>query len=105
MLKLSNSCIALLAGYLSIIGAFIIILAALYGIIKVLITLVTHNKKGLPSFHHLRIEIGNAIALGLELLVATDVLETLTKVLQTLMLTTLNSPCSHALTPSGNARV
>jgi uncharacterized membrane protein len=82
ILTLARGCVALLNGYLSIIGAFILIIAALHGTIKVLFTLLTHKKKGIPSFHHVRIEMGNLIALGLELLVATDVLETLTKVLQ-----------------------
>ena len=79
ILKLARGAIALMCDYLSVIGAFILIFGAVYGILKVIVSILRHKKGGLPTFHHVRIEIGNIIALGLELLVATDVLETLTK--------------------------
>ena len=79
ILKLARSSVALMCDYLSLIGAFILIFGALYGIVLAIVSILRHKKGGLPSFHHLRIEMGNIIALGLELLVATDVLETLTK--------------------------
>ena len=100
ILTLARGCVALLNGYLSIIGAFILIIAALHGTIKVLFTLLTHKKKGIPSFHHVRIEMGNLIALGLELLVATDVLETLTKVLQRFIFNIFQVSLLNALQPS-----
>ena len=83
VLKLVRSCIVLISAYLSALAAFIIILAALYGIIKFIFALIEHRNnlaKRLPSFARLRVEMGSVVALALQLLVAADVLETLTQV-------------------------
>jgi len=79
LLRLVRSLISLLNEYLSVLGALILIAGAVYGCARALYQLATSRSRKLPSFRTTRIEMGNCIALGLELLVATDVLETLTK--------------------------
>jgi uncharacterized membrane protein len=88
ILNFTRTCIALVAGYLSAAAACILALAALYGTIKLIYQLLTHRaylSKGLPSFTCLRLEIGSAVALALQMLVAADVMETLTQVLNLLL--------------------
>jgi uncharacterized membrane protein len=83
VLKLVRSCVVLISAYLSALAAFIIILAALYCIIKFMFALIQHRNNltnRLPSFARLRVEMGSVVALALQLLVAADVLETLTQV-------------------------
>ena len=87
-LNFTRNCIALIAGYLSAAAACVLALAALYGTIKLIYQLFTHRgylSKGLPSFTCLRLEIGSAVALALQMLVAADVMETLTQVLNLLL--------------------
>jgi uncharacterized membrane protein len=83
VLKLVRSYVVLISAYLSALAAFIIILAALYGIIKFMFALIEHRNNltnRLPLFARLRVEMGSVVALALQLLVAADVLETLTQV-------------------------
>ena len=88
ILNFTRNCIALVAGYLSAAAACVLAFAALYGTIKLIYQLFTHRtylSKGLPSFTCLRLEIGSAVALALQMLVAADVMETLTQVLNLLL--------------------
>lgn len=81
--------IALATSYLSIIGAFLIIVAGVLSIIDLCICMYNgmfktqykscFNSGKTASMRNARIQMGHMIATGLELLVATDVLETLSK--------------------------
>jgi uncharacterized membrane protein len=82
-LHFARSAAAFAAGYLSAAATGILILAALRGTIKFIIAVIARGVSGgLPSFVRLRIEMGSLVALSLQLLVAADVLETLTQVTQ-----------------------
>lgn len=79
LLKLARALVSLVAAYLSLIGACILIFGAVWGIATVAAMVATAKKGQQLCFRSVRLKMGNSIALGLELLVATDVLETLTR--------------------------
>jgi uncharacterized membrane protein len=81
ILHLARSAVTLVAGYLAIAAACILVIAALHGIITFTRALLTRGvANSLSALVRLRIEMGSLVALALQLLVAADVMETLTQV-------------------------
>jgi len=76
-----NEFFELAAGYIDILGGLILVLAAarsiFHGIQKKVYRLI--GKKGGMSMDENRVQLGNTIAFSLELLITSDVIETLTK--------------------------
>jgi len=89
ILKLSFKTVGLCTAYLSTFGALFLIVSTVLGIFSVVFSFINKSVPGLKlksaycsgkiaTLSRTRIEMGNMFAVGLELLVATDVLETLT---------------------------
>jgi uncharacterized membrane protein len=89
ILKLSFKSVELCTAYLSMFGALFLIVSTVLGIFSVIFSFVNKRVSGLKiksafctgkvaTLSRTRIEMGNMFAVGLELLVAMDVLETLT---------------------------
>jgi uncharacterized membrane protein len=77
--------------YLKCVGALILIIAVILGFVNVMLSIFndtfsksiksvfpTHGRRQPASIKRTRVELGSLVALGLEILVVTDVLETLT---------------------------
>lgn len=89
----AQAAIAICSEYIGVFAGIFLVVSAVLGSANVVISLLNHVtgskiKSLLPScvpgarvatLAHTRIEIGSLFAIGLELLVVTDVLETLTK--------------------------
>ena len=91
-ISLAQKAIALGNEYIAISAGVLLVFAAILGIANIFLSILNHVTgsryrslfptmvdKGHATLAHTRIEMGSLFALGLELLVVTDVLETLTK--------------------------